>query len=84
MRFNHTVLVSSRGAWRAAEVVAAYGPQQHVERVFQGLNGGGLVGWSPAYHWTDSKLKAHAFYCLLSVLLLHYLQLRAHARDGRR
>ena len=74
-----TVLVTNRDDWSAAEVVAAYGQQQHVERVFRGLKGGGLVGWSPACHWTDSKLKVHAFYCMLGVSLLHYLHRRACA-----
>ena len=78
-RFGRTVLVTSRADWSAAEVVAAYGQQQHVERVFRGLKGGGLVSWSPACHWTDSKLKVHAFYCMLGVSLLHYLHRRAHA-----
>ena len=78
-RFGRTVLVTNRDDWSAAEVVAAYGQQQHVERVFRGLKGGGLVGWSPAYHWTDSKLKVHAFYCMLGVSLLHYLHRRACA-----
>ena len=31
------------------------------------------MGWGPAYHWTDSKLKVHAFYCMLGVSLLQYL-----------
>lgn len=78
-RFGRTVLVTNRADWSAAEVVAAYGQQQHVERVFRGLKGGGLVGWSPAYHWTDSKLKVHAFYCMLGVSLLQYLHRRARA-----
>ena len=78
-RFGRTVLVTSRDAWSAAEVVEAYGRQQHVERVFRGLKGGGWLGWGPAYHWTDSKLKVHAFYCMLGVSLLQYLHRQAQA-----
>ena len=78
-RFGRTVLMTNRNEWSAAEVVAAYGQQQHVERVFRGLKGGGLVGWGPAYHWTDSKLKVHAFYCMLGVSLLQYLHRKARA-----
>jgi len=29
-----------------------------------------LGGLGPAYHWTDSKLKVHPFYCMLSMALL--------------
>jgi hypothetical protein len=25
------------------------------------------------YHWTDSKIRVHAFYCLLGLSLLHYV-----------
>lgn len=78
-RFGRTVLLTNRHDWSAAEVVAAYGQPQHVERVFRGLQGGGLVGWGPADHWTDSKLKVHAFYCMLGVSLLQYLHRKARA-----
>ena len=78
-RFGRTVLVTNRDSWSAAEVVEAYGRQQHVERVFRGLKGGGWLGWSPAYHWTDSKLQVHGFYCMLGVSLLQYLHRRAQA-----
>ena len=40
---------------------------------------GGLVGWGLAYHWTDNKLKVHAFYCMLGVSLLQYLHRKARA-----
>jgi hypothetical protein len=22
-----------------------------------------FLGWSPMFHWTDSKIRVHAFYC---------------------
>ena len=69
--------VTNRDAWCAAEVVEAYWRQQHEERVFRGQKGGGWLGWSTAYHWTDSKLRVHAFYCMLGVSLLQYLHRRA-------
>ena len=25
------------------------------------------------YHWTDSKIRVHAFYCMLGISLLNYL-----------
>jgi len=28
-----------------------------------------FLRWQPAYHWTDQKLKVHAFYCVLALLL---------------
>ena len=76
-RFGRTTLATSHLDWSAGQVVRAYGRQQQVERVFQGLKGGEWVGWGPMYHWTDSKIRVHAFYCLLGVSLLLSAQRRA-------
>ena len=76
-RFGRTTLATSHSDWSAGQVVRAYGRQQHVERVFRGLKGGDWVGWGPMHHWTDSKIRVHAFYCLLGVSLLLYAQRRA-------
>ena len=29
------------------------------------------------YHWTDSKIRVHAFYCMLGISLLQYLHKQA-------
>ncbi|MEO7143731.1 MAG: hypothetical protein ABI165_09545 [Bryobacteraceae bacterium] len=34
---------------------------------------GGWLGWGPMHHWTDSKIRIHAFYCMLGISLLQYL-----------
>ena len=78
-RFGRTVVLTNRRDWSVAQVVDAYGRQQQIERVFRGLKGGGWVGWSPLDHWTDSKIKVHAFYSMLGVSLLHYLHRKAEA-----
>lgn len=33
-----------------------------------------LVAYHPGYHWTDSKIRVHAFVCVLALLLLKLLQ----------
>ena len=78
-RFGRTTLVTNRLDWSAAEVATAYNGQQHVERVFRGLKGGDWLGWGPLHHWTDSKIRVHAFYCLLGVSLMQYLYQQAQA-----
>ena len=72
-RFGRTTLVTNRHDWAPAQVAAAYQGQQHVERVFRGLKGGDWLHWGPLHPWTDSKIRVHAFYCLLGVSLLQYL-----------
>ncbi len=76
-RFGRTTLVTNRLDWTAGQVVAAYAGQQLAEQVFRGLKAGDWVGWGPMFHWTDSKIRVHAFYCLLGVSLLQYLRRQA-------
>jgi transposase len=72
-RLGRTVLLTNRMDWTAQQVVAAYSGQQQIERVFRGLKDGEWLGWGPMYHWTDSKIRVHAFYCMLGISLLQYV-----------
>lgn len=76
-RFGRTTLMTNHLDWSAGQVVAADAGQQHGEQVFRGLKGGDWVGWGPVFHWTDSKIWVHAFYCMLGVSLLQYLRRQA-------
>jgi len=72
-RLGRTVLLTNRMDWTAEQVVNAYSGQQQVEQVFRGLKDGDWIGWGPMYHWTDSKIRIHAFYCMLGISLLKYI-----------
>ena len=72
-RLGRTVLLTNRLDWTAEQVVEGYSGQQQIERVFRGLKDGDWLGWGPMHHWTDSKIRIHAFYCMLGVSLLQYL-----------
>ena len=76
-RLGRTVLTTNRMDWNAEQVVEAYGGQQQVEKVFRGLKDGDWLGWGPMYHWTDSKIRVHAFYCMLGISLLNYIHAQA-------
>ena len=76
-RLGRTVLMTNRIDWTEEQVVEAYGGQQQVEKVFRGLKDGDWLGWGPMYHWTDSKIRVHAFYCMLGISLLNYLHAQA-------
>ena len=39
-----------------------------------------FLGWSPMFHWTDSKIRVHAFYCVLALLLSSLLQRTLHQK----
>lgn len=72
-RLGRTVLLSNRMDWSAEQIVAAYSGQQRIEQVFRGLKDGDWLGWGQMHHWTDSKIRIHAFYCMLGVSLLQWL-----------
>jgi transposase len=76
-RLGRTILVTNRMDWTADQVIAGYGGQQQVEKVFRGLKDGDWLNWGPMYHWTDSKIRIHAFYCMLGISLLNYLHAQA-------
>jgi transposase len=78
-RLGRTVLLTNRMDWTAEQVVAGYAGQQQVERVFRGLKDGDWLGWSPMYHWTDRKIRIHAFYCMLGISLLQVVHRQAKA-----
>ncbi len=76
-RLGRTVLLTNRLDWTAEQVVAGYSGQQQIEQVFRGLKDGDWLGWGPMYHWTDSKIRVHAFYCMLGISLLQYVHKKA-------
>jgi transposase len=78
-RLGRTTLLTNRMNWTAEQVVTGYSGQQQIERVFRGLKEGDWLGWGPMHHWTDSKIRIHAFYCMLGISLLQYLHKKAQA-----
>ena len=78
-RLGRTLLLTNHGDWTAELVVSAYASQQELEQVFRGLKQGDWLNWQPLHHWTDSKIRVHAFYCLLGLSLLHYVLRQARA-----
>lgn len=78
-RLGRTVLLTNHRDWTAEQVVTAYSGQQHIEQVFRGLKDGHWLGWGPIYHWTDQKIRVHAFYCMLGISLLQVLRRQAEA-----
>jgi len=76
-RLGRTVLLTNRMDWTAEQVAAGYSGQQSIERVFRGLQDGEWLGWGPMHHWTDRKIRIHAFYCMLGISLLQYVHKQA-------
>ncbi|MBI3412438.1 MAG: IS1634 family transposase [Acidobacteria bacterium] len=78
-RLGRTMLLTNRMDWTAEQVAVGYSAQQEIEKVFRGLKDGDWLGWGPMYHWTDRKIRIHAFYCMLGISLLQHVHKQAQA-----
>lgn len=68
-RLGRTLLVTDQRDWTAQQTIEAYRSLTEIEDVFRDMKNVDFLRWQPAYHWTDQKLRVHAFYCVLAMLL---------------
>jgi len=76
-RLGKSILCTDNEQWSSEEIILASRAQHHVERAFKQMKNPHWVSFSPAFHWTDQKLRVHAFYCVLALLLSSVLQRKA-------
>jgi len=81
VQLGKTILFTDNDDWSDEDIVLGYRSQHHIENAFRQMKNPHFLGWSPMYHWTDSKIQVHAFYCVLALLLTSLLQ-RELARQG--
>jgi transposase len=68
-RLGRTVLLSAHTDWSAAQTIEGYRGLAQIEEVFKNMKNTKFLHWQPAWHWTDQKLRVHALYCVLALLL---------------
>ena len=76
-RLGKRILCTDNDSWSDQEIILASRAQHHVERAFKQMKNPHWVSFSPAFHWTDQKLRVHVFYCVLALLLSSLLQRKA-------
>jgi transposase len=81
VQFGKTILFTDNADWADEEIVLAYRSQYHIEDAFKQMKNPHFLGWSPMFHWTDSKIRVHAFYCVLALLLTSLLQRELARKD---
>jgi len=74
IQFGKTILFTDNEAWSDDQIVLAYRSQYHIEDAFKQMKNPHFLGWSPMFHWTDSKIRVHGLYCVLALLLTSLLQ----------
>ncbi len=75
------LLVTDRENWNNEAIIKAYRSQFIIEDVFKEMKDRTTGNWWPLLHWTNSKIKVHALYCTIAVLL-RALMLRRVKQGG--
>ena len=79
--FGKNILFTDNDDWNNEEIIAAYRGQYGIENAFKQMKHPVFVSWTPRYHWTDQKIRVHAFYCVLALTIASLLQ-RELSRKG--
>lgn len=75
-RGGKTILFTDHHEWSTEEIIASYRGQAEIERVFRLMKDDEYMHWQPMFHWTDSKILVHGFYCVIGFMLLAVLRKR--------
>ena len=69
--FGKRILFSDKTIQDATTVtiVAGYRSQEAVEADFRQMKDPSVVSFSPMFHWTESKIRVHVFYCVLALMV---------------
>ena len=81
-RLGKNIIITSRKDWDDEKIIRTYRSQFVIEDVFKEMKDRNTGSWWPLYHWTDSKIKVHALYCTIA-LLLRTLIMRKVFQAGR-
>lgn len=71
--FGLRVLATDRDDWTTAQIIEAHRSQSTVEACFRDLKAPDMIATRPQFHWTDQKLRVHAFICVMAYLLSRLL-----------
>src|SRR5207249_6067893 len=74
------ILFTDQKSWSNEQIILAYRSQSQVENAFADMKDPHFLSWEPMFHWTDSKIRVHAFYCVLALMLTSLLQRTLHGK----
>jgi len=68
------IIFTDRHDWTDEQILAAYRAQSKAENAFRQMKDVEFASFSPAHHWTDQKLRVHAFYCTLALMIITLIE----------
>ena len=69
-----TILFTDNQEWTDEQIIRAYRSQYKIEHAFRDMKNPRFLGWNPRLHWTDQKIRVHAFYCVVALTLVSLLR----------
>jgi transposase len=72
--FGKRIIFTDRERWSDEEIVSAYRSQSEAEGAFRQMKDPEFASFSPAFHWTDQKLRVHAFYCTVALAIVNLIE----------
>ena len=74
--FGKTILFTDNHEWATEQIIRVYRGKSEIEKDFRRMKSPMMVCLEPVYHWTDQKIRVHAFCCVLALLLSLLLKRR--------
>ena len=68
--FGKTILFTNNHEWSTAQIIRVYRGKAKIEDDFKRMKSPIMISLEPVYHWTDQKIRVHAFCCVLALMLL--------------
>ena len=69
-----TILFTDNHHWTDQQIIRTYRAGYHIEHAFREMKNPHFLGWNPRCHWTDQKIRVHAFYCVLALTLVSLIR----------
>lgn len=63
------IIMTNRHQWSSKDIIKAYYGQSIVENAFKNIKNPFHISLRPNFHWTDQKIKIHAFSCVMAYTL---------------
>jgi len=76
-RFGKHLLFSSEREAESEWVVQQYRAKEQIENDFKLLKDPELIRWRPTRHWTDTKIHAFGFCCVMALVLIQVMVQKA-------
>ena len=79
--FGKNLLFSSDLQAESAWIIQQYHAKDRIENDFKLLKNPELIRWRPSRHWTDTKLRAFGFCCVMALMLIRVMEILAAQAD---